>query len=152
MIELLPVITAAAPKQTRDALSGREDISLAIVVVQGSAPEVFRSAKASLNKEYEPLIASIAQSILDNAEVIGGVTVVGHTDSIPVQRSNPFASNQRLSEARAETIAALLVAAGIPAEMVRAEGRAASEPIADNGTRKGRARNRRVEIIIEKRL
>ncbi len=152
MIELLPLITAAAPKQTRNAVSGREDISLAIVVVQGSEPEVFRSAKASLNREYEPLIASIAQSILDNTEVIGGVTVVGHTDSIPVQRSNPFASNQRLSEARAETIAALLVAAGIPAEMVRAEGRAASEPIADNGTRKGRARNRRVEIIIEKRL
>ena len=152
MIELLPVITAAAPKSTRAALSGREDISLAIVVVQAKSPEVFRSAKASLNKEYESLITSIAKSILENKEVIGGVTVVGHTDSIPVQRSNPFASNQRLSEARAETIADLLINAGVPAELVKSAGRAANEPIADNATREGRARNRRVEIIIEKRL
>lgn len=152
LIELLPVITAAAPENTRAALSGREDISLAIVVVQAKSPEVFRSAKASLNKEYTPLIASIAKTILANGEVIGGVTIVGHTDSIPVQRSNPFASNQRLSEARAETIAALLIKAGVPAALVKSQGRAASEPIADNGTRAGRARNRRIEIIIEKRL
>ena len=152
MIELLPVITAAAPEATRKAISGREDISLAIVVVQATSPEVFRSAKADLNHEYEPLINSIAKTILENRDVIGGITVVGHTDSIPVQRSNPFASNQRLSEARAETIAKLLIGAGVPAEMVKSEGRAASEPIADNGTKAGRARNRRVEIIIEKRL
>jgi len=152
LIELLPVIKAAAPDNTRAALSGREDISLVIVVVQAKSPEVFRSSKASLNKEYMPLIASIAKSILENGEVIGGITVIGHTDSIPVQRSNPFASNQGLSEARAETIAALLIEAGISAELVKSKGRAASEPIADNATREGRARNRRVEIIIEKRL
>ena len=137
MIELLPVITAAAPENIRSAVSGRE---------------VFRSGKASLNKEYTALIASIAATILGNSEIIGGVTVIGHTDSIPVQRSNPFASNQRLSEARAETIAQLLIGAGVSADLVKFEGRAASQPIADNGTRDGRARNRRVEIIIEKRL
>ena len=122
------------------------------MVVQATAPEVFRSGKASLNKEYTALIASIAATILANSEIIGGVTVIGHTDSIPVQRSNPFASNQRLSEARAETIAQLLIGAGISADLVKFEGRAASQPIADNGTRDGRARNRRVELIIEKRL
>jgi len=152
LIELLPVITAAAPANIRPALSGREDISLVIMVVQATDSEVFRSGKAVLNEEYTKLIASIAGTILDNSEIIGGITVIGHTDSVPMQRSNPFESNQRLSEARAETVAQILIGAGVPAELVKFEGRAASQPIAENDSREGRARNRRVEIIIQKRL
>ena len=85
-------------------------------------------------------------------EIIGKLRIVGHTDSIPVQRTNPFQSNQGLSEARARKIAELLVAAGVPRDLISAEGRAATEPIADNGTKDGRARNRRVEIIVQKRV
>ena len=85
-------------------------------------------------------------------EVIGKVTVIGHTDSVPVQASNPFASNQGLSEARAKTIAALLTTAGVPTELLAAEGRADSEPVGDNGNKAGRAENRRIEIKIEKKL
>jgi type VI secretion system protein ImpK len=150
--ELLPEFARNAPPDTVRALSGREDVSLSVLVMQATDPEVFRSAKAELNDAYESLVASIARTILENVDVIGGVTVIGHTDSVPVQRTNPFASNQRLSEARAETIARMLVAAGVPAALVRSEGRAAAEPIADNATAEGRARNRRVEIRLEKTL
>lgn len=125
---------------------------MVVLVVQGANPEVFRSAKADLRDEYQPLIAAIAQVILENAEVIGRVTVVGHTDSVPVQASNPFESNQGLSEARAATIAKLLVAAGVPADQVVSEGRADTQPVGDNATKEGRAQNRRIEIKIEKRL
>ncbi|KMK65228.1 type IVB secretion system protein IcmH/DotU [Puniceibacterium sp. IMCC21224] len=152
VFELLPLFAEAAPKDTASALTGREDVSIAIVVVQATNPEVFRSAKADLNAGYSPLIASVAQVIRDNAEFIGSVRVVGHTDSIPVQRSNPFRSNQGLSEARAKTIADMLVQAGVPAGLVASEGKAATEPIADNGTKPGRARNRRVEIILQKKV
>lgn len=152
MLELLPLFAEAAPKDTLRALKGREDVSLAILVVQATQPEVFRSAKADLNGEYGPLIASIAGVIADNSEVIGQIRVVGHTDSIPVQTSNPFQSNQRLSEARAKAIAELLVSAGLPSDIIQYEGRAAAEPIADNGTREGRAQNRRVEIIVQKKV
>jgi len=152
MIQLLPLFAEAAPPGTVKALTGREDVSLSVIAVQSSSPELFRSAKADINDVYAPLIASIARVIAENTEVIGGIRVVGHTDSIPVQRANPFASNQGLSEARARTIAALLVANGVPADMVRAEGRAATEPIADNATKEGRARNRRVEIYVEKKV
>lgn len=152
IVEFLPLIGEAAPRDTVSALTGREDASLAIVVVQASDPELFRSAKADMNSLYDPLIASIARVIVENEEFVGGVTVVGHTDSVPVQRSNPFQSNQGLSEARAETIARVLAAAGVPAELISSQGRAATQPIADNGTREGRARNRRVEIIIEKKI
>ncbi|RCW88611.1 type IVB secretion system protein IcmH/DotU [Paracoccus lutimaris] len=152
VFELLPLFAGAAPKDTATALTGREDVSVAVVVIQASNPEVFRSARADLNEGYVPLIQSVATVIKDNAELIGSVRVVGHTDSIPVQTSNPFRSNQGLSEARAKTIADLLVKAGVPAGLVTSEGKAATESIADNGTKDGRARNRRVEIILQKKV
>lgn len=152
VIELFPQFAAAAPPGTAAALSGADDVSLTTLVVRGADPEVFRSARADVNEAYLPLIASVGQTIVANAEVIGRVTVIGHTDSVPVQATNPFATNQGLSEARAQTIARLLVEAGVPPDLLAAEGRADSAPVADNGTAAGRALNRRVEIRIEKRL
>ena len=152
LLELLPLFAEAAPRETAAALSGKEDVAIAVVAVQATDPEVFRSAKADVNDTYLALIASIAKVIVENQEVIGHVTVVGHTDSVPVQRTNPFQSNQGLSEARASKIAELLVQAGVPPALVSSEGKAATQPIGDNKTREGRARNRRVEIIIQKKV
>lgn len=152
VMELLPEFAVKAPPDTIRALKGREDASLTVLVIQATDPEVFRSARADLNPAYGPLMASVAAVIAENAEVIGKVTVIGHTDNVPVQKSNPFASNLGLSQARADTIAGLLVGGGVAADIVTAEGRADAEPIADNTTRDGRAQNRRVEIKIEKRL
>jgi type VI secretion system protein ImpK len=152
VFELLPLFAEAAPGTSGKALSGREDVSIAVVVVQATDPEVFRSSKADLTGGYDALIESIGSVIRDNVDFIGSVTVVGHTDSIPVQTSNPFRSNQGLSEARAGRIAEALVASGVPSGLVTSEGRAATEPIADNGTKEGRARNRRVEIILQKKV
>jgi type VI secretion system protein ImpK len=149
---LLPEFEAAAPPGLRPALTGRESVSLATLVIQWADPEVFQSARAELTEGFEPLIASIGRTIADNEAVIGNVTVIGHTDSVPLSATNPLGNNQRLSEARASTIASLLVEHGVTSEHIRAEGRAAAEPVAPNDTRQGRALNRRVEILIEKRL
>lgn len=152
VLELVPACMSKAPADTAAALTGRDDVGFAFLTLRGSNPEVFRSAKASINDVYEPLVTAVAECIKENIEVIGKVTIIGHTDSVPVQASNPFASNQGLSEARAKTIADLLTATGIPAELVAAEGRADSEPVGDNTTKAGRAENRRIEIKIEKKL
>jgi type VI secretion system protein ImpK len=149
---LLPEFKAAAPDDLKAALSGTESVSLAKLIIQSSNPELFQSSRPTLTEGYEPLIASIAKVILDNKELIGKITVVGHTDNVRLQKSNPLASNQRLSEARAETIAKLLVQAGVPQESISSEGRAETDPVADNSTREGRALNRRVEVLVEKRL
>lgn len=149
---LIPEFENAAPQNLRGLLKGRESVSLATLVIQGTNPEVFRPSRADLTDGYAPLVASIAKVIRDNDELIGKITVVGHTDSIPLQRTNPLSTNQRLSEARAATIAELLVQNGVPQERIRFEGRAATDPVADNGTREGRALNRRVEVLVEKRL
>ena len=149
---LLPEFKAEAPGNLKGALSGTESVSLAKLVIQSSDPELFQSSRPTLRQGYEPLVASIAKVILANQELIGNITVVGHTDNVRLQRSNPLSSNQRLSEARAGTIADLLVQAGVPRERVHSEGRAETDPVADNSTREGRALNRRVEVLVEKRL
>jgi type VI secretion system protein ImpK len=150
--ELLPEFRAAAPAASLKALKGRESVSVARLVIQDTNPEVFQSSRDRLTEGFEPLIASIAKVILENEELIGNITVIGHTDSVPLQRTNPLSTNQRLSEARAATIADILVQNGVPRDRVRAEGRAATDPVADDSTREGRALNRRVEVLVEKRL
>jgi type VI secretion system protein ImpK len=149
---LLPEFAAATPEGLRPALKGAESVSLARLVIQASNPELFQSSRAELTDGFQPLIEAIAKVIVENQELIGNVTVVGHTDGIPLQRTNPLSTNQRLSEARAATIADMLVQNGVPRERVRSEGRAATDPVADDGTREGRALNRRVEVLVEKRL
>uniref|UniRef100_UPI002FE40654 OmpA family protein n=1 Tax=Tepidimonas sp. TaxID=2002775 RepID=UPI002FE40654 len=68
---------------------------------------------------------------------------VGHTDSV-----GSDAYNDRLSLRRAEAVKAYLVSKGIPADKVRTEGRGKREPVADNATAEGRAKNRRVDVTI----
>jgi type VI secretion system protein ImpK len=148
----LPEFAAATPEGLRPALKGAESVSLARLVVQASNPELFQSSRAELTDGFQPLIEAIAKVIVENQELIGNVTIVGHTDGIPLQRTNPLSTNQRLSEARAATIADMLVQNGVPRERVRSEGRAATDPVADDATREGRALNRRVEVLVEKRL
>ncbi|ESX52250.1 MULTISPECIES: type IVB secretion system protein IcmH/DotU [unclassified Mesorhizobium] len=149
---LLPEFQAAAPDELKRALSGTESVSLARLVIQASNPELFQSSRAQLTDGFDPLIASVARVILENQELIGDITVVGHTDGVPLQKTNPLSTNQRLSEARAAEIADILIQNGVPKERVRSEGRAATDPVADDGTREGRALNRRVEVLVEKRL
>ncbi|CDX15292.1 conserved hypothetical protein [Mesorhizobium sp. ORS 3324] len=149
---LLPEFKAEAPDSLKGALSGTESVSLAKLIIQSSNPELFQSSRATLTEGYEPLVESIAKVILANKELIGNITVVGHTDNVRLQKSNPLSTNQRLSEARAETIANLLVQSGVPQERIHSKGRAETDPVADNSTREGRALNRRVEVLVEKRL
>ena len=75
-----------------------------------------------------------------NLEVI---IAVGHTDSIGTD-----AYNQRLSVRRAEAVKAYLVSKGIEKNRVYTEGKGEKQPVADNKTAEGRAKNRRVEIEV----
>ena len=75
-----------------------------------------------------------------NLEVI---IAVGHTDAIGTD-----AYNQKLSIRRAEAVKAYLVSRGIEANRVYTEGKGERQPIADNRTKEGRAKNRRVEIEV----
>ena len=71
------------------------------------------------------------------------VTVTGHTDNV----GKP-ANNLKLSQARADNIKTMLVMKGIAADRITAIGKGDKDPIADNKTKEGRAKNRRIEITI----
>ena len=75
-----------------------------------------------------------------NLEVI---IAVGHTDSI-----GTVEYNQKLSVRRAEAVKAYLVSKGIEKNRVYTEGKGEKQPVADNRTAEGRAKNRRVEIEV----
>src|SRR5690606_37392146 len=71
------------------------------------------------------------------------VTLEGHTCSI-----GPEEYNQYLSERRAQAARQLLVNDGIESDRITVVGKGEREPVADNDTREGRERNRRVEAIV----
>lgn len=82
-----------------------------------------------------------AAAVLKAAPALA-ILVGGHTDNV----GTPDA-NQKLSEDRARAVMAALVQRGIPAERLTAKGFGQTEPIADNRTEEGRAKNRRVELV-----
>jgi outer membrane protein OmpA-like peptidoglycan-associated protein len=105
------------------------------------AGDAFASGQASLTKSASASVKALG--IYLAALPGGAVQVVGHTDS-----QGDAATNQALSEKRAQQVRAGLVAAGLARTRVTAEGRGAAEPVATNGSAAGRAKNRRVDIIV----
>ncbi len=71
------------------------------------------------------------------------IIAVGHTDAVGAD-----AYNQKLSVARSEAVKAYLVSKGIEKNRVYTEGKGEKQPVADNKTVEGRAKNRRVEIEV----
>ncbi len=71
------------------------------------------------------------------------VIAVGHTDSV-----GAAGYNQKLSVKRAEAVKAYLVSKGIEKNRVYTEGKGLTQPVADNKTKEGRSKNRRVEVEV----
>ncbi len=107
------------------------------VVFASGEPHVIPASLAILRK-----IADVVQ-----AEK-GPVRIVGYTDDQPIRSARIFRDNQALSLARAEAVAALIRPALSETGRITVGGRGADEPITENATPEGRARNRRVEVLI----
>ncbi len=98
--------------------------------------------KSTLTAEGKRRVEAAARILKDNPSI--HASVEGHTDSV-----GSDAYNQRLSERRARAVAEVLVEDGIGRSRLDVRGLGESHPAADNGTAQGRARNRRVDIIVE---
>jgi OOP family OmpA-OmpF porin len=99
----------------------------------------FDTGKSSLRPASFAVLNEIV-TVLERHPLVR-VRVVGHTDA-----SGDAAANVALSKARADAVRAYIVSHDILAARVETEGRGAAEPVADNRTRDGRARNRRIEL------
>lgn len=119
------------------------------VYVSMSEKLLFPSGSAVVNKDGKEALGKIAQALNENQDV--NVTVEGHTDSIPIKIR--FEDNWALSVARSNSIIRILVNDySLNPQRLTASGRAEFEPVADNGTLEGRAKNRRTEIVLAPKL
>lgn len=110
---------------------------------------LFELGESDLSKEAQTSLRQLTSMIQLTPYMIN---VVGHTDNIPMH-SAKYASNWELSVARASTVARFLIdEMDIPPKQFVVSGYASFRPIKANTTTQNRARNRRVEIIISKRL
>ena len=113
------------------------------LVVQGS----FYSGSSELSPDFFPLLNKIGRTIATGP---GRITIEGHTDSIPVAGHDRYRSNWDLSGARAAAVADYMIdRAGVARERVVVRGVADTRPLAPNTTREGRAKNRRIEVLVD---
>jgi chemotaxis protein MotB len=110
---------------------------------------LFNLGEATLTSQGEKVLAKVG----DGLKKIQGkmFRVVGHTDPIPIREDfrEKFPSNWELSAARASTVVRYFqVKSGLDPKGMEAVGRAYYQPAAGNDSEKGRAQNRRVEILI----
>ena len=110
---------------------------------------LFDPGKATLKKSTITELDHIT-SVLQSNYPGRPIDVVGHTDSDPIKKS-PWKDNMQLSTERANVVVRYLVEHGIPQSNIRAIGRGESQPVASNATKKGKAKNRRVEIVVHTR-
>jgi outer membrane protein OmpA-like peptidoglycan-associated protein len=97
--------------------------------------------KADIKPEMRPVLDKFAQGL--NAHQVTTVRIIGHTDS-----TGTDAINNPLSVNRAASTRDYLVARGVGVSRIAIDGRGSREPIAENSTPEGRAKNRRVEIFV----
>ena len=90
----------------------------------------------------------IAQELLTTDT---SLTVVGHSDNVPVGEGSRYANNEALSFERAVSTMQFLQQQGMPTARLAAAGYGESNPIASNDTPEGRQQNRRVEIVVRQR-
>ncbi len=110
---------------------------------------LFNSGRAELKKATSTELNHI-YSVLREKHSGRQIDVVGHTDSDPISKSE-WKDNWELSAQRALSVVRYLVDRGILEEKIRAVGRGESMPIAPNSTVSGKAKNRRVEIVVHMR-
>ena len=133
-----PAATPAAPAAQPPAAA---PAPAAASKVTYAADAFFDFDKSVLKPEGKAKLDDLVSKVKSiNLEVI---IAVGHTDSIGTD-----AYNQKLSVRRAEAVKAYLVSKGIEKNRVYTEGKGEKQPVADNRTAEGRAKNRRVEIEV----
>ena len=118
----------------------KEDERGTIITLAGGIP--FKTGKADLQPVAIDRLKLVAEALKGTQRTI---LVEGHTDSTGNKEKN-----LALSQARAETVRRYLVNDGIPEGQIRAVGIGQDRPVADNKTSAGRAKNRRVEVVLEK--
>jgi type VI secretion system protein ImpK len=149
-----PVVTSTQLECIRAALAveiSEQKITLAenanSVIIRVGAFASFDSGQATVLDSFKPVGARLA-AVLDKEP--GAIRIIGHSDSTRIATAR-FPSNFHLSVERAQAVAALLKERLADPARLQVEGKGADQPVAPNTTAEGRARNRRVELVVPRR-
>ena len=144
--EKFETIRAALTQEILNGLAQVERDGDSIIIRLGQQ-DSFRSGSADLQDSFASTLSSVGDVL---GETGGMIRVEGHTDDVPIAFSERFKSNWDLSSARSASVANYLLN-NTPVEpgRVTITGFADSQPIADNTTADGRAKNRRIEVIVD---
>lgn len=137
VVEKGPLQVKTTPLTSSELKKSLDETGKAVIYVN------FEFDSADLRPDAKPVIDQVFALLKDDPSL--KLSIVGHTDD-----RGPAAYNQSLSERRAAAVRAALLARGLGKDAdarLTASGRGAAEPIADNTTDDGRAKNRRVELI-----
>ena len=129
-----PIVAAPVPTAVALPARARQSITL-------GADASFDTGKSDLKREGQAKLDQLVARLKDVS--FDSITVTGHTDSVGAD-----ATNQKLSLRRANAVKQYLASHGIDGSKIKAAGRGKASPIADNKTAQGRAKNRRVEVVI----
>jgi type VI secretion system protein ImpK len=117
------------------------------VIVRMAGQGMFKSGSPDLTSEFLPSISRVAEA-LDGEK--GPLIIAGYSDNVPLSGRGRFKDNAALSLARAESVMKVMGEKIEDDARMTAEGRGEKDPIADNATPEGRAKNRRIEIFLVK--
>ena len=145
-----PVAASAAPEAPAAAApaAAAPAVAAPAPAPAAAASKVTYAADAFFDFDKSVLKAEGKAKLDDLVGKLKGISLeviiaVGHTDSVGTD-----AYNQKLSVQRSETVKAYLVSKGVEKNRIYTEGKGESSPVADNKTKEGQAKNRRVEIEV----
>jgi len=103
---------------------------------------LFKTGKSDLNNKSKTALIKFSKILVDNPTM--DISIMGHTDN-----TGTLELNQRLSQARAQSVADFLKLQNVPSKQLKEiAGKDYSMPVADNNTKMGREQNRRVEVYM----
>jgi chemotaxis protein MotB len=114
---------------------------------------LFPSGEAEISEEGQAVLARVAKVLAQTRDKV--IRIEGHTDNVPIHKRlrDRFPSNWELSALRATNVVRFLQAeTGLDPAAFEAVGMGEYHPVADNATAEGRARNRRIEIVLYPRV
>lgn len=127
-----------------DAAAGTITVTLPNTILFDSGKAALKSAT---NKELDQILSVVKQKYADK-----DIDIVGHTDTDPIVKTKDlWKDNLELSAQRALSVARYLISHGIPEKQVRAAACGSARPVASNANAAGKAKNRRVEIVVNMR-
>lgn len=159
-LESLMAAAEASMQELKDAVSaalvGFEGKGLTVerkngkVYVSMENKLLFSSGSWAVNSEGQRAVNNLAGVLTQNPDI--DVLIEGHTDNVPYGGKGVLIDNWDLSTKRATAIVRILVNNNVPPKQVTAAGRGEFLPVASNASSTGKAKNRRIEIILAPNL